>query len=101
MDNVMSLKTYLLYDVAVIQRITSCHKNRSHALTLKRHVIDKSPCQQYVPFEIMFILTVIKSRFDGSCDVCKQNPSLVAISYKIYQLAKGSFHKSYTISTLV
>ena len=89
----MSLKTYLLYDVAVIQWITSCHKNRSHALTLL--------CQQYVPFEKMFILKVIKSRFDGSCDVCKQNPSLVAISYKIYQLAKGSFHKSYTISTLV
>ena len=66
----MSLKTYLLYDAAVIQCITSCHKNCNHALTLKRNVIDKSPCQQYVPIEIMFVLKVIKSRFEGSCDVC-------------------------------
>ena len=95
----MSLKQ-ILYDVAVIQWIMSCHKNCNHALT-KRNVIDKSTCQQYVPIEIMFILKVIKSRFEGSCDVCKQNPSLVAISYKIYQLAEGSFHKSCTISTLV
>ena len=68
---------------------------------LERNVIDKSPSQQYVPIEIMFILKVIKSYFEGSCDVCKQNPSLVAISYKIYHLAEGLFHKSYTISTLV
>ena len=56
---------YLLYDVAVIQWITSCHKNCNRALT-KRNVIDKSTCQQYVPIEIMFILKVIKSRFEGS-----------------------------------
>ena len=97
----MSLKTYLLYGVAVIQWIRSCHKNRNHASTLKRNAIDKSPCQQYVLIEIMFILKVIKSRFEGSCDLCKQNSSLEAISYKMYQLAEGSFHKSYTISTLV
>ena len=49
----------------------------------------------------MFILKVIKSRFEESYDVCKQNPALVAISYKIYQLAESSFHKSYKKSTLV
>ena len=61
----------LSYDVAVIQWIMSCHKNRmtTHVITLWRvHVtsLTTSMSTMCFLFEIIFILKTIKSHCKGS-----------------------------------
>ena len=78
----------LSYDVAIIQWITSCHKNRLTArkITLWRvHVgsLTMSVSTMCFLIEILLILNAIKSHFKGSYD--KQNLTLVVISYEIYE----------------
>ena len=72
----------LSYDVVVIQRITSYHKNRIPigVITLCRvHVTSFASSVSIM----RFVLNAIKSRFKGSYD--KQNLTLVVISYGIYE----------------
>ena len=76
------------YDVAVVQWITPCHKNRTttRVITLWRvYVTSLTTSVSTMRFlcEIKFILKAIKSRFKRSCD--KQNLTLVVISYEIYE----------------
>ena len=83
----------LSYDVAVIQWITSCHKNRMPTRVITLWHVYVTPLTTSVSamrfhIELMIILKVIKSRFQGSYD--NKNLTLVVISYEIY---KGSFHK--------
>ena len=78
----------LSYDVAVIQWITSCHKNHMTArvITLWRvHVtsLTTSTSTMRLLIEIIFSLNAIKSHFKVSYD--KQNLTLVVISYEIYE----------------
>ena len=78
------MEMFLSYDVAVIQWITSCHKNRVVTLWC----VDVTSLTTSVPtmrflIEIMFILKAIKSTFKGQYD--KQNLTLVVISYEIYE----------------
>ena len=78
----------LSYDIAVIQWITSCHKNRmtTYVKTLWR--VDVTSLTTSVStmrflIEIMLILKTIKSHFSGSYD--KQNLTRVVISSEIYE----------------
>ena len=78
----------LSYDVAVIQWITSCHKNHmtTHVIILWcEHVMSLTTSVSTVRFriELMFILKAIKSHFKGSYN--KQNRTFVVISYEIYE----------------
>ena len=78
----------LSHDVAVIQWITSCHKNRmtTRVITLLRvSVTSLTTSMSTMRFlsEIMFVLKAIKSHFKGSYN--KQNLTLVVISYEIYE----------------
>ena len=78
----------LSHDVAVIQWITSCHKNRmtTRVITLWRvNVTSLTTSVSTIRFvaEIVFVLKAIKSHFRGSYD--KQNLTLVVISYEIYE----------------
>ena len=88
----------LSYDVAVIQWITSCHKNRmtTRVITLWHvHVASLTTSMSTMRFliEIMFILKAIKSHCKGSYD--HPNLTLVVISWsfhmKFMKLAEGSF----------
>ena len=86
---------YLLYDVAVIQWITSCHKNRmtTRVITLWRvRFMSLTPSVSTVRFhmELLFILKTIKFRCKGSYD--KQSLAFVVISYEIYETRTSSFH---------
>ena len=79
---------FLSYDVAVIQCITSCHKNRmtTRVITFWRfHITSLTTSVSTMHFlvEIMFILKAIKSRIKGSYD--KSNLTFVVISYEIYE----------------
>ena len=76
------LKLDLPYNVAVIQWITPCHKNR---MTTCVHVTSLTTSVSIMCFliEIIFILKAIKAHLSGSYD--KQNLTLVVISYKIYE----------------
>ena len=81
-------KSLSYYDVAVIQWITSCHKNRMtiRVITLWRvYVTSLTTSVSSMRFlcEIMFILKAIKSHFKRLYD--KQNLTLVVISYEIYE----------------
>ena len=82
--NISSVMTPLSYDVAVIQCMTSCHKNRMTTLCRER-VTSLTTFVSTIRFlnEIMLILKAIKSHFKGSYD--KQNLILVVLSYKIYE----------------
>ena len=79
--------TFILsYDVAVIQWITPCHKNRmiTREITLWRDYITSLTTPVLTMrflSEIMFILKVIKSHKKGPYD--KQTLTLVVISYEI------------------
>ena len=77
----------LLYDVAIFQMITSCHKNRmtTRVITLWRERVTsltRSVSTMRFLIEIMFILKAMKSHFKGSHN--KQNLTLMVISYEIY-----------------
>ena len=79
---------YLSYDVAVIQWITSYHKNRmtTRVITLRRvDVMSFTTSVSTMRFllEILPILKATKSQFKGSYD--KLNLTLVVISYEIYE----------------
>ena len=79
---------FLSYDVAVIQWITSCHKNRmtTRVITLWRvDVTSLTTSMSTMCFllEILSILKAIKSNILESYD--KQNLTLVVISYEIYE----------------
>ena len=82
-------KLYLSCDVAVIQWITSCHKNRMTTpviITLWRVYVmslTASVSTMRVLNAIMHILEAIKSHFKGSYD--KHNLTLVVIPYEIYE----------------
>ena len=76
----------LSYDIAVIQWITSCHKNRmtTRVKTLWRVDVTSlttSVSTKRLLIEIMFAVKAIKSHFKESYD--KQNLTLVVISYEI------------------
>ena len=88
--HIISTVTYtdLSHDVAVIQWITSCHKNRmtTRVITLWRvHVTSLTTSVSTMRFllEILFILKATKSSFRKSYD--KQNLTLMVISYEIYE----------------
>ena len=69
-------------------------KSYDHSVITLKHVQVRSLTSvstTHFLTEIMFILKVIKYHFKGLYD--KQNLTLVAISYEIYELAKVSFHK--------
>ena len=73
------------YDVAVIQWITSCHKNRMTTrviLLLRVHVTSLTTSVSTMRFllEILSILKAIKSHFKESYD--KQDLTLVVILYE-------------------
>ena len=77
----------LSLDVAVVQWITLCHKNRMTTRVTKLwwvHVTSLTTSMSSMRFliEIMFVLKPIKSHFKGSYD--KQNLTQMAISYEIY-----------------
>ena len=79
---------YLSYDVAVIQWITSSHKNgmTTCVITLWRiHLMSLMTSMSIMCFliKIMIILKALKSHFKGSYD--KQNLTLEVISYEIYE----------------
>ena len=81
----------LSYDVAVIQWITSCHKNRmtTCVITLWRVYVTSlttSVSAMRFLFEIMLILKAIKSHCKEAYD--KQNLTLMVISYEIYETRK-------------
>ena len=68
--------TNLSYDVAVIQWITSCHKNRMTTCVITLWRVDVTSLTTSVStmrflFEILSFLKAIKSNFKGSYD--KQN----------------------------
>ena len=72
----------LSYDVAVIQWITSCHKNRMTTRVIthwREHVTSLTTSMSQIRFyiNIMFILQAIK--------FYKQNLTLVVISYRLYK----------------
>ena len=98
-------KTVLSYDVAVIQWITSCYKNRmtTRVITLWRvDVTSLTTCTSTMRFllEILTILKAIKSDFEGSYD--KQNLTLVVISYEIYETRRRLVsYISYKMTTCV
>ena len=76
------------YDVAVIQWITSCHKNcmATRVITLWRlDVTSLTTSVSTIHFilEVLSIFKAIKSDFKGSYD--KQNLTFVVISYEIYE----------------
>ena len=79
---------FISYDVAVIQWITSCHKNHMTTRVITLWRVDVTSLTASVStmrflLEVLPILKAIKSHFMGSCD--KQNPTLVIISYEIYE----------------
>ena len=79
-------KVFLSYDVAVIQWIMPCHKNRkaTRVITLWRVTsLTTSMSTVYFLLEILSILKATKSNFKGSYD--KQNPTLVVMLYRIYE----------------
>ena len=76
------------YDVAVIQLITSCHKNRMTTLVItlwRVHVKSLTTSVLAMRFlvEIMLTMKAIKSHLKGSFD--KHYLTLVGISYEIYE----------------
>ena len=78
----------LSHDVAVIQWITSCHKNRmtTRVITLWRTDVNSlttSMSAMCFLLEDLSILKAIKFTFRESYD--KQNLTLVVISYEIYE----------------
>ena len=78
----------LSYDVAVIQWITSCHRNRmaTRVITLWRVYVTSlttSVSTMHFLREIMVIIKAIKSHFKRPYD--KQNLILVVISYENYE----------------
>ena len=82
------MKSFSSYDVAVIQWITSCHKNRMTIRVITLWCEDVTSLTTSVStmrflLEVLPILKAIKSHFKGSYD--KQNLTLVAISYEIYE----------------
>ena len=88
---------FLSYDVAVIQWITPCHKNRmtTRVITLWRECVTSlttSMSTMRFHIELMFILQAIKSPFQGSYD---KNSKSNALSFymNFVKLAEGSFHK--------
>ena len=93
---VKTTENYLSYNVAVIQWITSCHKNRmtTHVITLWGiHIMSFTTSVSAVCFllEILSILKAIKSNFNGSYD--KQNLHWWSFHIKFTKLDKASFHK--------
>ena len=65
------LHYYLSYDIAVIQRITSCHKNlmaTRYVLACTCNVITTSVTTLRFSIEIMSTLKTIKSSFQRSYD---------------------------------
>ena len=87
-----TINTNLSYDVAVIQWITSCHKNHMNTrvitiLARRRNIIDNVRFNNGFLIEIMLILKAIQSHFSRSYD--KQNLTLVVISYEIYETRRG------------
>ena len=79
-------KSLLFSDVAVIQWITSCHKNRMKTRVITLLLVDvtslpTSVSTMYFLIKILFILKAIKSNFKWSYD--KQDLTLVVISYAI------------------
>ena len=74
------------YDVADIQWITPCHKNRmacNNTLASRRNVIDNVRANNAFLAEIMSILEAIKFHYKGSHD--EQNLTLMVILYEIYE----------------
>ena len=98
-------KIVLSHDVAEIQWITSCHKNRmpTRVLTLWRvHVtsLTTSVSTMHFLIEIMFVLNAIKSRSLGSYD--KQNLTPMVILYEIYETRRRLVsYISYEMTTIV
>ena len=93
--NQLKLMVHLSYDIAVIQWMTSYHKNRmtTRVITLLRiYVILLTTSLSITHFhaEIMFILKTIKSHFKGSYE----NRILQSYSFhmKFMKLAKCSFN---------
>ena len=79
---------YLSYDVAVIQWITSCHKNHMTTRVIALWRVDVMSLTTSVStmrflIEIKFALNAIKSPCQASYD--KQNLTLEVISYEIYE----------------
>ena len=84
----MQLMSILSYDVAIIQWIMSCHKNRMTTRVITLWRVDVTSLTMSVStvhflLEILSTLKAIKSNFNGSYD--KQNLTLVVISYEIYE----------------
>ena len=98
------MKHILSYDVAVIQWITSCHKNHmtTRVITLWRvDVTSLTTSMSTMCFllEIVPILKAIKSHFKGSMI----NRILYEWSFhmKFMKLAEGSFHNFHMKGPLV
>ena len=75
-------------DVVVIQWILSCHRNRMTTRVITLWRVDVTSLTTFMStmrfqLEILSILKAIKSDFEGSYD--KQNLTLVAILYEIYE----------------
>ena len=81
-------KTYLSYDIAIIQWITSCYKNCITTCVITHwHValisLTTSVSAMCFYIEHMFILKAIKFHFKRSYD--NQNFIFMVISYEIYE----------------
>ena len=87
-DDLQQLDYDLSYDVAVIQWITSCNKNRmtTHVITLWQvHATSSTTSVSTMRFSLnIAYLKTMKSHFDVSY-YDKQNLTLVVISYEIYE----------------
>ena len=87
-EEIASLDLYLSHDIAGIQWITPCHKNRltTHVITLwatqVTSLTTSVPTMCFL-IEIMFILKAIKSHFKGPYD--KQNLTLMIALYEIFE----------------
>ena len=102
LDRLDKVNSVLSHDVAVIQWITSYHKNcmTTRIITLWRvHVTSLTTSASVIRFliQIMFILKAIKSHLE------RHTINRILHSWSFYmkfmKLAEGSFHKSYGMTT--
>ena len=95
-----TLSMTLRLHIAVIQWITSCHKNRMATSVIthwREHVTSLTTSVSTIRFffvfffvKLKFIMKAIKPYFKGSYD--KQNLTLMVILYEIYETRQSSFH---------
>ena len=98
------MQNKLSYDIAVIQWITSCHKNRMNTRVITLWRVHATSLTTSVPTlgfltEIKFILKAIKSHLKGQ--MVKRVLHSWSFHMKCMKLAEGSFHKFHMKSPLV